>query len=75
MSEKCDCSRGCREIILPVQGMMCGNCSARLNKALNALAGVEAEADHEKGEVKVRLCPEGDLEAVKETILDLGFEL
>ena len=41
---------------LKVEGMMCAHCEARVQKALEGLAGVEsAKADHNTGAVVVHL--------------------
>ena len=41
---------------IKIEGMMCGHCSGRVKKALEAMAGVEtAEVSHETGTAEVTL--------------------
>lgn len=78
MCETCGCGHGDHQhthLILPVRGLACQHCSARLEAALNALPGVHATADHQLGAVSLLLHAEGDLAAAKQAILDQGFEL
>ncbi len=57
------------EKTIKVEGMMCGHCEARVNKALEALPFVEsAKADHESGTVTMVLSGEADMEAVKQAV-------
>lgn len=60
---------------LKVKGMTCGGCEASVTRALSALDGVSAvEADHTSD--SVRLEAEGvDMEAVRNRISELGFEV
>lgn len=47
-----------RKIVLDVGGMHCGNCSGKVQKALNDLPGVTyALVSHERGEARVRFSP------------------
>lgn len=63
-----------KEITLSVKGMMCGHCEKRVKDALEALPFVEsATPDFNTGEVKVILCGENDLKAVKKAIKDAGY--
>lgn len=41
------------ETTLRVEGMSCGNCAARVAKALEELPGVTAEVSHEEGVARV----------------------
>ena len=61
--------------IIKVDGMKCGNCSAAIDKALNAIPGVKAKADHVKGLVELELDDEDKLTQIKEAIEDLGFDV
>ena len=60
---------------LQVKGMMCGSCSASIDKALNIIPGVKAKADHVKGLVELELEDDGKLEQIKSAIEDLGFDV
>ncbi|MDW7658029.1 MAG: cation transporter [Bacillota bacterium] len=40
---------------IKIEGMSCAHCQARVEKALNSLAGVEAKVDLKKGQATVRL--------------------
>ena len=40
-------------ITLKIEGMMCGHCTARVEKALNALPGVKATVSLEEGAAHV----------------------
>ena len=57
-----------------IEGMMCGHCSGRVKKALEAVAGVEtAEVSHETAEVTLR----GDVsdEALAKAVTDAGYKV
>lgn len=65
-----------KEITLSVKGMMCGHCEKRVKDALEALPFVEsATPDFNTGEVKVILCGENDLKAVKKAVKDAGYKM
>lgn len=63
------------KVTLKVKGMMCGHCSASIDKALNALDGVKAQADHVKGQVELELADDSMLDKIKSAIRDLDFEV
>ena len=46
------------ETTIRVEGMSCGNCAAKVEKALQELSGVSAEVDLESGTARVNH-PEG----------------
>ncbi len=59
-----------------IEGMMCGHCSGRVKKALEAVAGVEtAEVSHETGTAEVT--PRGDVsdEALIKAVTDAGYKV
>ena len=65
-----------KEIIIKVNGMMCGGCENRIKNSLSDLAGIESiEANHIEGFVKVISNEEIDISVIKEKIEDLGFEI
>lgn len=57
---------------LVVDGMVCKNCSARVENSLNALDGVWAEADVSSGRVTVRMKNEIEDKILKKTVNDIG---
>ena len=71
----CSCEHAHVHIVVPVKGMCCEKCEARLEAALNALPGVHATADHELACVNLLLHDSADLAKAKQTILEQGYEL
>ena len=61
--------------VLKVAGMSCMHCSARVEKALNALEGVQAKVDLEKGEATVTLSGEVEDAVLKAAVEDAGYEV
>lgn len=65
-----------KEIILTVDGMTCGHCTARVEKALKGMEGVlEAQADLETKKVTVKTDGTVTPEAMAEVITDQGYEV
>lgn len=63
-------------VTIKVEGMMCQHCEATVNKALEAIDGVEsASASHEKGEVVVTLSKDVDIEVLESAITDAGYKV
>ncbi len=63
-------------ITIKVEGMMCPHCEATVNKALEAIDGVESSAaSHEKGEVAVTLSKDVDLAVLETAITDAGYKV
>lgn len=65
------------QLTIPVQGMTCGGCEARVQKILETETGVmDVEASHEKAQVLVKFDPEQITPAqLVETIIDkAGYE-
>ncbi len=61
-------------ITLKIEGMTCSHCTAMVQKQLSGLQGVEnVTVDLASGEAKVEGAP--DMNAVRETIEELGFRL
>lgn len=61
---------------MKIEGMMCGHCSARVKKALEALDAVEcAEVDHEKGSAIVTLKCETDDLLLKKAVEDEDYKV
>jgi len=55
--------------------MSCGHCSARVEKALNAIDGVTATVDLEANSAKVTLLKEVSDEALKAAVDNVGYEV
>ena len=65
-----------KEIIINVEGMMCGGCENRVQNALKNIDGVEkVVANHKKGTVTVTLNSEVEETVLKERIEDIGFNV
>ena len=65
-----------KEVVIKVEGMVCGGCENRVKNALQTLDGVNSvEASHENGIVKVNLDDSVDVNKIKEKIDDIGFEV
>lgn len=63
------------EKILLIKGMSCGHCSARVEKALNAIDGVQAKVDLEANSAKVILSKEISDETFKTAVDNIGYEV
>jgi copper ion binding protein len=65
-----------KEMVLEVEGMTCGHCTARVEKALKAMPGVgDAHADLETKRVTVKTDGNVSLEAVTQAITDEGYQV
>jgi P-type Cu+ transporter len=60
---------------LKIEGMSCGHCSARVEKALNAINGVEAKVDLAAKTAQVNLTEEVSEEILKKAVTDAGYEV
>lgn len=60
---------------ISIEGMSCGHCSARVEKALNALDGVTATVDLDAKTATVQLSGTVSDEALKNAIVDAGYEV
>ncbi len=58
-----------------IEGMSCMHCSARVEKALNALEGVEAKVDLEKKQASVTLTGSVSDQALKQAVEDAGYDV
>ena len=58
-----------------VEGMMCPRCKARVEKALNAVPGVQAEVNLEKKTATVTLTADVSDEALKAAVTGAGYEV
>lgn len=65
-----------KEIIINVEGMVCGGCENRVKNALSGIDGVEkVEASYETGIVKVVVSENVERKILEEVIDDIGFEV
>ena len=58
-----------------VEGMSCGHCSARVEKALNAIDGVTAKVDLEAKTAFVDVTGNVSDDALKKAVEDAGYEV
>lgn len=64
------------EIVLKVNGMMCGGCENRVKNAVKNIDGVESViADHNTGKVVVTTNKEISENIIIETLEDIGYEI
>lgn len=60
---------------LQIKGMSCGHCSARVEKALNSIDGVEAKVDLETNSAKVIITKAVSDNMMKSAIDNIGYEV
>ena len=63
------------EKTLQIKGMSCDHCSARVEKVLNAIDGVEAKVDLESNSAIVKLSHEVSDETIKSAVDAIGYEV
>jgi copper chaperone CopZ len=61
--------------IIEIKGMSCSHCQARVEKALNALEGVEAKVELKKNRAVVTLKQEVSDQTLKDTVTEAGYEV
>lgn len=61
--------------IIEINGMSCGHCQARVEKALNAIEGVEAKVDLKKKRAVVSLSKDVDDKTLSDTVTEVGYEV
>lgn len=62
------------EKIMKIEGMACGHCSARVEKALNAIDGVSATVDLEAKTASITLTKPVDDQVLIKAVTDAGYE-
>ena len=63
-----------KELIINVEGMVCGGCEKRVQNALKTIKGVkDVVADHTNGIVKLKIKEKVEKEIIKQKVEDLGF--
>ena len=60
--------------IIRIDGMMCAHCQAHVEKALNALDGVNAKVDLQAKTAEVTLTADVSDEILKKAVTDAGYE-
>ena len=65
------------EITLKVEGMTCDGCETSVQNALKRLDGeIVADADSERGEVKVRFDDARvDIDALEDCVVSIGYDV
>jgi Cu+-exporting ATPase len=63
------------EKIIIIEGMTCMHCSNRIEKALNALEGVEAAVDLQAKKATVKLSAPVSDEALRNAVDEAGYEV
>ena len=60
---------------IKIEGMMCGHCTGRVDKALNALEGVQAEVSLEDKAAYLTISGDVSDELLKKTVEDEGYQV
>jgi copper chaperone CopZ len=62
--------------IIEITGMSCEHCSGRVEKALNAIDGVNAKVELKKNRAIVNLANDGiNDQTLKEAVIEAGYEV
>lgn len=61
--------------IMEINGMSCGHCQARVEKALNAMEGVEAKVELKKNRAIINLKKEMDDQILRDAVTEAGYEV
>lgn len=61
--------------IIKINGMSCGHCQAKVEKALAGLNGVSAKVDLKKKQAIVELNSDISEQVLKDTIAEAGYEV
>lgn len=61
--------------IMVIEGMSCSHCSASVEKALNAISGVQAKVDLNKKSATVNLQADVKDETLKNAVEEAGYEV
>ena len=60
---------------MKIEGMSCGHCSARVEKALNAIDGVSAAVDLESKTASITLQKEVSDDILRKAVEDAGYDV
>lgn len=61
--------------IIEIKGMSCSHCQARVEKALNAIDGVDAKVELKKNRAVVNLSKEIADQILSDTVTEAGYEV
>lgn len=61
--------------IIEIKGMTCGHCQARVEKALNTIAGVDAKVDLKKNRAIVNLKNDTSDQTLRNAVTEAGYEV
>lgn len=61
--------------IIDINGMSCEHCKARVEKALNAIDGVEAKVELKKNRAIVNLKKDIDDKTLRDAVTEAGYEV
>lgn len=61
--------------IMEINGMSCGHCQARVEKALNAIDGVDAKVELKKNRAVVNLSKDVDDKTLTDAVTEAGYEV
>lgn len=63
------------EKVMEIQGMSCDHCKKAVEKALNAISGVEAEVDLKQKTAVIKLKTVVDDQVLKNAVSKAGYEV
>jgi copper chaperone CopZ len=63
------------EKVIEIQGMSCDHCKKAVEKALNAISGVEAEVDLKQKTAVIKSKTAVDDEILKNAVTEAGYEV
>lgn len=61
--------------IIEIKGMTCEHCSGRVDKALNAIDGIEAKVDLKKNRANATYTKDVEDQVIKDAIEEAGYEV
>lgn len=61
--------------VIEINGMSCGHCQARVEKALNGIDGVEAKVELKKNRAIVNLKKEVSDQVLTDAVTEAGYEV
>lgn len=61
--------------IMEINGMSCGHCQARVEKALNEIDGVDASVNLKKNNATVKLAQDISDDVLRKAVVDAGYEV
>ncbi len=64
-----------KTITLHIEGMMCQNCKKHVDKALNAIEGVQADVNLEENKAVCIIAPAVEPETLKAAVEEEGYKV